>query len=96
MVPDPPALNAPPESLLTTTKERKEEEETAAQIILPPWLNRKTCRRFVTMCIKSKKSQEPESVVLLLRTLTALHDEGEDVNAVIEQSIMNPWVGLFR
>lgn len=75
MVPDPPALNAPPESLLTTTKERKEEEETAAQIILPPWLNRKTRGHFVAMRIKAKKPLGHESVVLLLRTLTALHDE---------------------
>jgi hypothetical protein len=63
---------------------------------LPDWLPLEAWEGFVAMRKKIKKPLATERATsLAIGTLDKLRAEGQDVAAVLDQSTMNSWMGLF-
>jgi hypothetical protein len=62
---------------------------------LPDWLPRAAWDGFVKMRRASKNPLSDEAVTLAIRKLGELRSAGHDPAAVLEQSILNNWRGLF-
>jgi len=58
----------------------------------PAWLDPKTWEAFKTYRKKMKKPIVEESII---KKLAKYHDEGQDPNEILEQTIVNGWQGLF-
>lgn len=65
-------------------------------IALPDWMPLEAWEGFVEMRTKIKKPLKTDRAVkLAIGTLEKLRAEGQDVAAVLDQSTMNSWLGLF-
>ena len=63
---------------------------------LPDWMPQEAWDGFVEMRQKIKKPLKTDRAVkLAISTLEKLRAEGQDVAAVLDQSTMNSWLGLF-
>jgi len=76
----------------STIKERVKKESNN---LLPEWIDKKAWDAFIDMRKKMKKVPTARGVELLIIKLSNFRKDGEDIKAVIEQSIMNNWQGLF-
>tara|TARA_Y100000310_G_scaffold166912_1_gene166612 strand:- start:4339 stop:5145 length:807 start_codon:yes stop_codon:yes gene_type:complete len=65
------------------------------RVILPSWVKQETWDAFMEMRKKQKAIPTPLAITLLLGKLEKLKESGNDPNAVLEQSIMNNWKGVF-
>jgi phage replication O-like protein O len=63
---------------------------------LPVWVKKETWENFLEMRKSIKKPATPSAKILLIGKLKNLKSQGFDPNAVLEQSIMNSWQGLFE
>lgn len=65
--------------------------------ILPDWLPRESWDAFIAMRKKMGKKHEATEYAqtLLIKKLDGMRKDGQDVKAVINESIMNSWVGLY-
>jgi phage replication O-like protein O len=63
---------------------------------LPVWVNKDTWESFLEMRIKIRKPATASAKILLIKKLENLKFQGFDPNAILEQSIMNSWQGLFE
>ena len=63
---------------------------------IPDWIPPETWIDFVESRKKIRKPMTPGAVKLAILTLSNLRDEGNDPKAVLEQSIMNSYSGLFE
>ncbi len=77
--------------------ERVEKREGGAEapFVLPEWLNKSLWESFLTMRKKAKAMPTRHAQTLLIAALGKLKEEGNSPDAVLEQSIMNGWKGLF-
>lgn len=73
----------------------KELPEKSGQFVLPDWIRTESWDGFVAMRKSIKKPLTPHAVELMICSLEKMRADGEDVNAVLEQSIMNSWQGVF-
>ena len=85
---------------ITTTKEGKKERSKEEDIImgdlfLPDFIPKETWSDFLEMRKKIKKPPTEKALQLLIKTLEKLTIDGNDPKAVLEQSIMNNYQGLF-
>ncbi len=62
---------------------------------LPEWLNKETWGNFLLMRKTMKALPTTHATKLLLKRLDELRITGDDPNAILNQSIMNNWKGLF-
>jgi hypothetical protein len=62
---------------------------------IPEWVSPATWADFVEMRKRIRAPLTDAAVKLSIRELTKLRAAGQDPNAVIEQSVMNSWRGLF-
>lgn len=63
---------------------------------LPEWMPVEAWEGFVKMRKSVKKPLQTERAVkLAIGTLDKLRAEGQDVGAVLDQSTVNSWLGLF-
>jgi hypothetical protein len=62
---------------------------------IPEWVSPETWADFVEMRKRIRAPLTDAAVKLSIRELTKLRAAGQDPNAVIEQSVMNSWRGLF-
>jgi hypothetical protein len=63
---------------------------------LPDWLPVEAWEGFVEMRKQIKKPLKTERAIsLAINTLDKLRAEGQNVAAVLDQSTMNSWLGLF-
>lgn len=62
---------------------------------VPDFINQELFSKFLAMRESIKKPMSPEAIELAFRKLERMHNAGQDVNEVIEQSIMNSWQGFF-
>lgn len=61
----------------------------------PEWLDPQAWDGFVAMRKKIKKPLSGRALELALKSLAKMREEGQDPNAVLDQSTMNCWQGLF-
>ena len=67
------------------------------QIPIPTFINPDAWEEFKRMRKEDKKKPlTAYAEKLAIKKLTKWHDEGYDVNAIIEDSIFNSWQGLFN
>jgi len=63
---------------------------------LPEWINPKIWDDYLGMRCKIKRPATEKAKDLVIKKLSKLKADGEDPNAIIEQSIMNSWQGIFH
>jgi hypothetical protein len=80
-------LSTPPAPAPTPTPDSKLE--------IPPFINKKTWGDFIEMRMKLEPQPTKKDLEYILKTLNKLKEDGDDPNAVLEQSIMNGWKGVF-
>lgn len=61
----------------------------------PEWIPQEAFEAFIEMRKKMRKPMTAYAVKLAIKTLDRLRQEGHDPQAVLDQSIMNSWQGLF-
>lgn len=62
---------------------------------LPDWMPVESWDGFVEMRKKLRKPMTNRAIHLAIGNLDKLRAEGQDVAAVLDQSTMNSWLGLF-
>ncbi len=79
-------------------RKRRGREESSAKapvVEIPEWVNKSLWESFLEMRKKVKATPTLYAQGLLIKTLTELKAQGNSPDAVLEQSIMNGWKGLF-
>jgi hypothetical protein len=76
-------------------KEYEKRGTAQAPIVLPDWMPKVEWDSFVEFRISIRKPLKARAIILAIKTLSALRAQGHDVGAVIDQSVMNGWAGLF-
>jgi hypothetical protein len=66
-----------------------------AEIAPPAWLDTETWRAYLEYRRQARKPMTEHAQRLALKRLDELRAQGHDPRAVIEQSILNGWQGLF-
>lgn len=85
-------------SILHTSEVRRhisEEDKKKGRTPLPPWLDEKLWEDFKTFRKTSRRRLTARAEELAVAKLSQLRAAGQDPRAVIEQSILNGWQGLF-
>ena len=80
-------------SLYTT--EVKPESEEKDILVIPDFINLQTWGEFLEMRRRMKRSLTLDGMKLLVGSLEEMRDRGEDVNAVLEQSVTHSWIGVY-
>lgn len=62
---------------------------------LPAWVPLEAWAGYLDMRKKIKKPMTERAVQLALASLQKLVEQGQDAGAVLDQSVMNSWQGLF-
>lgn len=70
--------------------------EQAITTILPAWIPLDAWNGFLGMRKAIKKPITPDAIPLAIKKLESLTAAGNDARAVLEQSTMNCWQGLFE
>lgn len=76
-------------------EKRKEEKGGEGKLAVPDWIPKQLWEDFKKARRRMKKSMTPHAEELAFKKLDQLRREGEDPVAVIEQSILNGYTGLF-
>jgi hypothetical protein len=63
---------------------------------LPDWIPENAWRHYIEMRKYIRKPMTPRAVLLAVQTLDQLMSEGNSPEAVLNQSILNSWSGLFE
>lgn len=95
----PPARPAPPESSYRTingTVIEPKPEKPGDEGALPHGIRKETWDGFIEVRRKLGKNPTEKAIQLIFKALEKMQSEGEDVNAVLEQSIVNEWAGVFH
>lgn len=83
-------------------KEKEKEKETPRRApqpeaaTLPDWVPADAWRAFEEMRVKIRAPLTDKAKTLALAKLAALRDQGHDPRAVLEQSVLQAWRGLFE
>ena len=80
---------------LTLNKNDKNDKNDKKKIIVPDFIPLDLWQEFKKMRTKIKATMTEEAERLAFKKLEKMKSAGEDPKAVIEQSIMNSWKGLF-
>ena len=76
-------------------KEDNRKRSASPPVVLPPWLPPKTWDDFLGHRKKLKAPMSDVAQTRAIQKLTVLRDDGNDVEEVINESIVNGWKGLF-
>jgi phage replication O-like protein O len=77
----------------TITKDKKNKVEKV--FVLPEWVPPEPWKGYLEMRNKIKKPMTHMAMDLAIKSLETLKGQGHDAEAVINQSILNSWQGLF-
>lgn len=75
--------------------EKKKKRLKPSRATLPDWLPREEWEGFVEMRKKAKSPLTPRAINLAISELEKLRAQGQDPGAVLNQTVMNGWKGLF-
>lgn len=64
-------------------------------IELPSWLPLPEWEGYIAMRAKMRKSMTPRAIDLRIKELDEMRSAGENIGAVLDQSTMNNWIGVF-
>jgi uncharacterized protein YdaU (DUF1376 family) len=81
---------------VTSNQEPRKSKPSAPAAPLPDWLPIPAWEGFLAMRKAIKKPITPEAVPLALKKLDSLREAGNNPQAVLEQSTLNSWQGLFE
>lgn len=62
---------------------------------IPTWIPADAWAGYLDMRKKTRKPMTDRAIALQIAVLEKLRDQGQDVGAVLDQSVMNSWQGLF-
>jgi len=68
---------------------------TSLDILIPDWFPQKEFVEYQEMRMKIRRPMTKRAVELAVMRLEKLKNQGHDPKAVLEQSILNSWQGLF-
>jgi hypothetical protein len=88
-------LETETETETETEKRHKPSTGVEAVLKLPPYISQNLWNDFVEMRTRCRSKPTRRASEILLRKLEGLRAEGEDITAVLEQSIANSWKGVF-
>ena len=71
------------------------EKKPVAPMVLPDWLSLEIWTAYLEHRKAKRAKLTPHAMELCFRHLAEWHSQGQDVKAIIEQSIANGWTGLF-
>jgi len=74
---------------------KKEENKTKEKITLPDFIPQESWDDYRDFRKSKKKGWTPRVQTIAINKLTKLHSKGEDINAVIEQSIFGGWPDFY-
>jgi len=69
--------------------------EAGALVILPDWIPLEAWNDFLEMRRSLRRPLTRKAVALMLRKLVKLREEGQSIQAVLEQSTLNSWQDVF-
>jgi phage replication O-like protein O len=74
---------------------QKRDKNVTPEIELPEFIDKELWQSFIDMRKKIKKPATDKAQELLIKKLTGYYQDGENVNQILENSIINSWQGLF-
>lgn len=77
-------------------RSEKRDESADAPFVLPEWVNQSLWESFLEMRKKARAAPTQRAIALLVKDMERLKAEGNNLDAVLEQSIKNNWKGLFE
>lgn len=92
---DPDAVAMPPTPTPTPTPS-KTKSAAAPDFVLPDWVPGDAWAGYIDMRKRIKKPMTPRAMDLAVAKLADLMRAGSDPKAVLDQSTMNSWQGLFE
>jgi len=78
------------------TTEVNSEFEEKDILVIPDFINLQIWGEFLEMRRRMKRSVTLNGMKLLVGSLEKMRDHGEDVNAVLAQSVAHSWIGVYR
>ena len=90
-----PANNHPPTTNHHPPATSHQPPPSMHGIAIPEWVDLPAWSGWMEMRAKKKTPCTPDAVRLALRNLIKFRDAGQDPTAVLEQSTLNGWAGLF-
>ncbi len=87
-----PAAAAPKPSRTITSKDKSFSEREA----LPDWLPTEAWEGWIEMRKRLRKAPSPRAIQLAIAELERLRAAGNDPGAVLDQSTLKSWAGLFE
>ena len=64
-------------------------------MLIPDWIPTEAWDGYIEMRKKIRKPMTDRAVTLAIKTLDYLRSAGHDPGAVLDQSVLNSWQGLF-
>ena len=80
-------------SMYTTPVKPESEEKDI--LVIPDFINLQIWGEFLEMRRRMKRSLTLDGMKLLVESLEKMKERGEDVNAVLEQSVAHLWIGVY-
>ena len=69
---------------------------TKVSAVVPDWMPLETWSEFVSMRQRIRKPMTPYAVDLMFKKLDKFRQSGQDVQKILEQSIVNSWQDVFE
>ena len=100
----PQEMRQPPQEVPSNRKEpertgkslkTKAQKNPLPEIELPDWIPEKAWSDYLDMRIEKKKVPTVKAIALLFAKLSDMRDAGQDLKAVLDNSTMNGWTGIF-
>jgi len=79
-----------------TTNDNKLQKPNKVVIKIPEWIDQSTWDSFLEMRKKTKKPATDRAKEMVIGDLTKFKEKGDDPNAILNQSILHNWAGVFR
>lgn len=84
-----------PVSVLDTPIRHESTRVEKESYLLPEYISQEAWDGFVEMRMMVRKPLTPLATERIIKSLVELRANGEDVNAVLDQSTINNWMGVF-
>jgi hypothetical protein len=100
-MPATPSINMPaicqqmPATVPNSTVPNHIKKDKKERYSLPDYINGNIWDDYMEMRKKKRATPTDRAIVLIIKDLKTFHEQGQDVNKVLELSIKNNWTGVF-